>query len=278
MVLIQMKNLTFTYLNSNQPAIHNIDLAVDKGEFVLVTGPTGCGKTTFCRCLNGLIPHFHSGELRGEVVVDGLNTAEHQVYELAQRVGLVFQNPENQLVALNARRELAFAPENLGLPREEIEQRVEETLELVGIQDLSEKAPYEMSGGEQQQVAIASLLTLKPKILVLDEPTSNLDPVSAKHILGLLDELNKSSGITIILIEHRLEMVSNYADRAVILDRGRAVLDGNPREVFSTDLVEELGIGIPKIAQLFKILRQKGFDMNIPLSVEEAKDMLLRLV
>ena len=278
MVLIQMKNLTFTYLNSNQPAIHNIDLAVDKGEFVLVTGPTGCGKTTFCRCLNGLIPHFHSGELRGEVVVDGLNTAEHQVYELAQKVGLVFQNPENQLVALNARRELAFAPENLGLPREEIEQRVEETLELIGIQDLSEKAPYEMSGGEQQQVAIASLLTLKPKILVLDEPTSNLDPVSAKHILGLLDELNKSSGITIILIEHRLEMVSNYADRAVILDRGRAVLDGNPREVFSTDLVEELGIGIPKIAQLFKILRQKGFDMNIPLSVEEAKDMLLRLV
>ncbi len=278
MVLIQMKNLTFTYLNSNQPAIHNIDLAVDKGEFVLVTGPTGCGKTTFCRCLNGLIPHFHSGELSGEVVVDGLNTAEHQVYELAQKVGLVFQNPENQLVALNARRELAFAPENLGLPREEIEQRVEETLELVGIQDLSEKAPYEMSGGEQQQVAIASLLTLKPKILVLDEPTSNLDPVSAKHILQLLNELNKRSGITIILIEHRLEMVSKYADRAIILDRGRAVLDGNPREVFSTDLVEELGIGIPKIAQLFKILRQKGFDMNIPLSVEEAKDMLLRLV
>ncbi|MFX0068877.1 MAG: energy-coupling factor ABC transporter ATP-binding protein [Promethearchaeota archaeon] len=278
MVLIQMKNLTFTYANSSQPAIHDIDLAVDKGEFVLVTGPTGCGKTTFCRCLNGLIPHFHAGELKGEVVVDGLNTADHQVYELAQKVGLVFQNPENQLVALNAQRELSFAPENLGLPREEIEKRVEETLDLVGIRELSEKAPYEMSGGEQQQVAIASLLTLKPKILVLDEPTSNLDPVSAKHILELLNELNKSSGITIILIEHRLEMVSKFADRAIILDKGRVVLDGNPREVFSTDLVEKLGIGIPKIAQLFKILRQKGLDLDIPLSVEEAKNMLLRLI
>ncbi|MFX1351532.1 MAG: energy-coupling factor ABC transporter ATP-binding protein [Promethearchaeota archaeon] len=278
MVLIQMKNLTFTYVNSSQPAIHDIDLAVDKGEFVLVTGPTGCGKTTFCRCLNGLIPHFHAGELKGEVVVDGLNTADHQVYELAQKVGLVFQNPENQLVALNAQRELSFAPENLGLPREEIEKRVEETLDLVGIRELSEKAPYEMSGGEQQQVAIASLLTLKPKILVLDEPTSNLDPVSAKHILELLNELNKSSGITIILIEHRLEMVSKFADRAIILDKGRVVLDGNPREVFSTDLVEKLGIGIPKIAQLFKILRQKGLDLDIPLSVEEAKNMLLRLI
>ena len=278
MALIEMKKLTFTYVNSNQPAIKDIDLAIDKGEFVLVTGPTGCGKTTFCRCLNGLIPHFHAGALEGEVIVDGLNTAKHQVYELAQKVGLVFQNPENQLVALNAQRELAFAPENLGLPREEIEQRVEEILDLVGIRPLSNKAPYEMSGGEQQQVAIASLLTLKPKILVLDEPTSNLDPVSAKHILELLNDLNKRSGITIILIEHRLEMVSKFIDRAIILDEGRAVLDGDPREVFSTDLVEKLGIGIPKIAQLFKILRQNGLDMNIPLSVEEAKDMLLRLI
>ena len=278
MALIEMKKLTFTYVNSNQPAIKDIDLAIDKGEFVLVTGPTGCGITTFCRCLNGLIPHFHAGALEGEVIVDGLNTAKHQVYELAQKVGLVFQNPENQLVALNAQRELAFAPENLGLPREEIEQRVEEILDLVGIRPLSNKAPYEMSGGEQQQVAIASLLTLKPKILVLDEPTSNLDPVSAKHILELLNDLNKRSGITIILIEHRLEMVSKFIDRAIILDEGRAVLDGDPREVFSTDLVEKLGIGIPKIAQLFKILKQNGLDMKIPLSVEEAKDMLLRLI
>ena len=278
MALIEMKNLTFTYVNSNQPAIKDVGLSIDKGEFVLVTGPTGCGKTTFCRCLNGLIPHFHAGALEGEVIVDGLNTAKHQVYELAQKVGLVFQNPENQLVALNAQRELAFAPENLGLPREEIEQRVEEILDLVDIRSLSNKAPYEMSGGEQQQVAIASLLTLRPKILVLDEPTSNLDPVSAKHILELLNDLNKRSGITIILIEHRLEMVSKFIDRAIILDEGRAVLDGDPREVFSTDLVEKLGIGIPKIAQLFKILKQNGLDMKIPLSVEEAKDMLLRLI
>jgi energy-coupling factor transporter ATP-binding protein EcfA2 len=272
--IVCSENLAFAYSGVRRPAIKDINLQIEKGEYVVVTGPTGCGKTTLCRCFNGLIPHFHQGRMTGRVTIDGIDTLERKVSDLSQTVGLVFQDPENQLVALNVERELAFAPENLGLPVEEVKARVEEAVELVGLERLRSKAPYELSGGEQQRVAIASVLTLRPSLLVLDEPTSNLDPVGAKRVLSLLGDINKNRKITIILIEHRLDLVASYANRILIMNRGEIVVEGEPRVVLSNDYVEELGVGIPKILKLFKNLQIESRERGLPLTPEEAVDLL----
>ncbi|MBC7120677.1 MAG: ABC transporter ATP-binding protein [Candidatus Methanosuratus sp.] len=256
MAIIEVKGLCYTYPESETPSLIDIDFRADPGEFVLVTGPSGCGKTTFCRVLNGLIPNSYGGDFKGTVVVDGMLTATTPVYELAQHVGLVFQNPENELFCTTVEREVAFGPENLALSREEIMMRVEEALETVGISHLKEKSPEELSGGEQQKVAIAALLAMKPKVLVLDEPTANLDPVSAKSVLELMYRLNEKNGVTVILVEHRLEMVSNLVDRCIVFDAGRIIADGAPREVLYSEKVSELGVGIPKIVQVSKHLSE----------------------
>ncbi|MEJ5292354.1 MAG: ABC transporter ATP-binding protein [Candidatus Methanosuratincola sp.] len=253
MAIIEVKGLCYTYPESETPSLIDVNFKAEPGEFVLVTGPSGCGKTTFCRALNGLIPNSYGGDFKGTVVVDGLLTTSTPVYELAQRVGLVFQNPENELFCTTVEREVAFGPENLALPREEIAMRVEEALEIVGISHLKEKSPEELSGGEQQKVAIAALLAMKPKVLVLDEPTANLDPVSAKSVLELMNSLNEN-GVTVILVEHRLEMVSHLVDRCVVFEGGRIVADGSPREVLYSDKVSELGVGLPKVVQVSKRL------------------------
>jgi energy-coupling factor transporter ATP-binding protein EcfA2 len=272
---VEMKDLTFVYRGARKPAIKNINLRIMDREFIVVTGPTGCGKTTLCRCFNGLIPHFHHGKMIGQIKVDGVETRDRKVSDLSQTVGFVFQDPENQLVALNVERELAFAPENLGLPREEIKARVEEAIEMVGIDHLRSKAPHELSGGEQQRVAIASVLTLKPSILVLDEPTSNLDPVGAKKVVTLLRDLNKDYGMIIILIEHRLDLVAPYSSRALIMSDGEIVIDGEPRKALSNDYVEKLGVGIPRILKLFKDLRVVRDAQNLPLTPDEAIRILM---
>jgi energy-coupling factor transporter ATP-binding protein EcfA2 len=271
---VEVKELTFAYRGAKKPAIRNINLKLVGGEFLVVTGPTGCGKTTLARCFNGLIPHFHQGRMTGQIKLNGVETRERKVSDLSQTVGFVFQDPENQLVALNVERELAFGPENLGLPREEIRARVEEAIELVGIGHLRGKAPYELSGGEQQRVAIASVLTLKPSILVLDEPTSNLDPVGAKKVVTLLGVLNKDHGMIIILIEHRLDLVAPYSNRVVVMSNGEIVVEGEPRTVLSNDIVEKLGVGIPRILKLFKGLGIDRDHQNLPLTPEEAVKML----
>jgi energy-coupling factor transporter ATP-binding protein EcfA2 len=275
MPLINIENLRFEYTGSDIPALQEINLSIEKGEFILLIGPSGCGKTSLCRCLNGLIPHFYPGNLDGEVIVDRLNTKDHEVHELAVKAGLVFQNPENQLVSLNVERELAFASENLGLPREEIRKRVDDVTQLLSLEDLKEKPPHELSGGEQQRVAIASVLTLKPKILVLDEPTANLDPVSAQEVIRLLLELNKRQDLTIILVEHRLDMVIASVNRVLVMDQGRIVFDDSPKSVFEQPQVYDLGVSTPKVAQLFKNLRDDGWDIpTLPLTVEEALTFL----
>jgi energy-coupling factor transporter ATP-binding protein EcfA2 len=273
-VTVSMEHLSFAYAGTRRPAIKNIDLEILEGDFVVITGPTGCGKTTLCRCLNGLVPHFHQGKMTGKVIVNGAETLKTRVSDLSQTVGFVFQDAENQLVALNVERELAFAPENLGLPREEIRSRVEEAIEMVGIEQLRNKAPYELSGGEQQRVAIASVLTLKPKILVLDEPTSNLDPVSARRVVSLLGKMNRDHGMTIILVEHRLDLVASFSNKVVVMNNGEIVVKGEPHEALSTDYVEELGVGIPKILKLFKELQPNAKRHTFPLTPEEAVDML----
>ncbi|MHA1754601.1 MAG: energy-coupling factor ABC transporter ATP-binding protein [Candidatus Odinarchaeia archaeon] len=276
MNIIEFKDVSFKYSDSDNYAIRHINLKIKEGEFVLISGPTGCGKTTLTRCINGLIPHFHQGELEGEVYVNNLLTTEHTVASLSSIVGMVFQNPENQLVSLNVKRELAFGPENLGIPREEIERRIQTIMEKFKITHLAEKAPYEMSGGEQQQVAIASVLTLNPKIIVLDEPTANLDPQSAKEIIQLIGSLNKQMKMTVIIIEHRLDMITEYVSRVLLMKDGVIVSDGPPEDVLYSDKAEEIGVSIPRVIKVFKFLKQMGLEFNRnPICIQDAKNLLL---
>jgi energy-coupling factor transporter ATPase len=276
MAIIETKNLTYTYPGGTKPSINGISIEVEKGEFVLITGPSGCGKTTLCRCFNGLIPHFYQGELKGEITVAGMDTTMHQTHAMAKSVGLVFQNPENQLFALSIEKDVAFGLENLGMPREEMRERVEWALNLTGIYDLRERSPHEVSGGQQQRVAIAAVLAMQPEIMVLDEPTSFLDPLSAEKIFDVIHDLNKKLGITVVLVEHRLDLTAKYADHIIIMDEGTVCFDGNPREILSTEETRLIGVGIPKATFLYHILQKEGVNLGdvTPLSSEELAKLL----
>jgi energy-coupling factor transporter ATP-binding protein EcfA2 len=275
---IVVKDLTFTYLGSKKPSISDLTFSVDEGQFVILTGPSGCGKTSVCRCLNGLIPHFYSGELEGDVTVCGLSIREKSTSELARKVGFVFQNPENQLFSLSVERDVAFGPENLGLPRSETRKRVDWALEVTGISGLRYRAPYELSGGQQQRAAIAAVLAMKPEVMVLDEPTSFLDPKSAVDILKVVHDLNETLGMTIILVEHRLDLASQYADRVIIMDKGETILDGKPSEVLG-EKARLIGVGIPRITLLAQLLQKDGLSFtSIPISVEDASVAIRRLL
>ncbi|HVO36646.1 MAG TPA: ATP-binding cassette domain-containing protein [Candidatus Acidoferrum sp.] len=276
MAIIEAKNLSYTYPGSTKPSITDVNLRIEKGEFTLITGPSGCGKTTLCRCFNGLIPHFYQGEYKGEMIVTGLNILEHPIFELAKHVGLVFQNPENQLFALSVEKDVAFGLENLGFSREEMRRRVDDAMSLTSIYDLRERAPHELSGGQQQRVAIASVLAMQPEVIVLDEPTSFLDPLSAKKIFEVIDYLNKGMGITVVLVEHRLDLTARYANHIIVMDDAKTVLDGDPREILQSEEARLIGIGIPKATRLYQILEKDGTNLNgsIPLSSDEMATLL----
>ncbi|MFZ1038602.1 MAG: ATP-binding cassette domain-containing protein [Candidatus Bathyarchaeia archaeon] len=276
MGVIETRNVTYTYPGAPKPSIADVSINIEKGEFTLITGPSGCGKTTLCRCFNGLIPHFYQGEMKGETIAAGLNVSEHPICELAKHVGLVFQNPENQLFALSVEKDVAFGLENLGVPREEMRQRVDEVLNLTGIYDLRERGPSELSGGQQQRVAIASVLAMQPEVVVLDEPTSFLDPLSAKKIFEVIRNLNRKLGITVVLVEHRLDLTARYADHIIVMDEGKVVLDGNPHEILCSEEARLIGIGIPKATRLYQMLKKDGLKLGntIPLSSEEMASML----
>jgi energy-coupling factor transporter ATPase len=276
MAVIETKDVTYTYPGGTKPSITDVSIRIEKGEFTLITGPSGCGKTTLCRCFNGLIPHFYQGELKGETTAAGLNVAEHPIYELATHVGLVFQNPENQLFALSVEKDVAFGLENLGLPREEMRRRVDWALNLTGIYDLRERAPHELSGGQQQRVAIASVLAMQPEVMILDEPTSFLDPLSAKKIFEVIYDLNRKLGMTVVLVEHRLDLTAKYASHIIIMDEGRVVQDGDPREILRSEEARLIGIGIPKATRLYQMLKKDGENLGdtVPLSSDEMTTMI----
>ncbi|MEM2119088.1 MAG: ATP-binding cassette domain-containing protein [Candidatus Bathyarchaeia archaeon] len=271
MAIIETKSLTYTYSGSQKPSIADISINIEKGEFALITGPSGCGKTTLCRCFNGLVPHFYPGDLQGTITVAGLNVADHPIQELATHVGMVFQNPENQLFALSVEKDVAFGLENLGVPREEMRRRVDEAMRLTGTYELRERPPHELSGGQQQRVAIASVLAMQPEVIVLDEPTSFLDPLSAKKIFEVIANLNRTIGITVVLVEHRLDLTAKYADHIIVMDEGKVVQDGDPREILRSEETRLIGVGIPKATILYQILQKDGLNLNskIPLSSEE---------
>ncbi len=278
MSIVQANHLSFTYTGASKPSIEDISIGIAPGEFVVLTGPSGCGKTTICRCLNGLIPNFYSGDFAGDLIVDGMSVKQHTTAELAPHVGMVFQNPENQLFSLSVERDVAFGPENLGLSREETRKRVDWALDVTGISGLKDKPPYELSGGQQQRAAIAAVLAMQPKVMILDEPTSFLDPKSALEILEVISDLNKKLGITIILVEHRLDIVSQHANRVIVMDDGRIVLDGTPKDVYG-EHARLIGIGLPRVTTLFNLLQRDGIRFaETPTTVDEAVDVLRKML
>jgi energy-coupling factor transport system ATP-binding protein len=273
--LIRVEHLSFYYSDSESPALKNVNMKIEDGEFVLITGPSGGGKSSLCRCFNGLIPHFYGGRFSGTVTVQDTDILKSSTRELATRVGMIFQDPENQLVSVDVEREVAFGMENLAFPRNIIAKRLEESLDTLGIAGLRHRQLHELSGGEKQKVAIASVLALHPDILILDEPTSELDPKSAEEVLNIISRLNDELGITVILIEHRIDRVIQHVDRVVLVSRGSIITDGGPRDVFNSRFPEETGIDLPPITRLVRGLQRKGIPLKgTPLTVKEGRILL----
>ena len=273
--MINISELTFRYAGTEKPALQSVNLNIVEGEFVLITGPSGCGKSSLCRCLNGLIPHYYGGDITGLIEVNRHNVIECSTKDMASVVGMVFQDPENQFVSTEVEREVAFGLENLGFPRDVMVKRVEESFDTLGISDLRNKQVNELSGGEKQKVAIASVLAMHPSILVLDEPTSELDPKGAEEVLSIVQRLNDELGMTVILIEHRLDRVIHLVDRVIVMDKGRIAADDNPRKVLGNGRVGEAGIGVPPIVKLVQSLRDRDIEIpELPLTVKEGRRLL----
>ena len=248
---ISVKKVTYTYPEQDTPALKDVSLDVDKGEYLVVMGRNGAGKTTLCVLLNGVIPNVLGGKIRGRTEVMGLDTRRHHVYEMAQYVGMVLQDPEAQLFTSNVRSEAAFAAENLGVPREEMIERIEWALEVVRLQEFVKRAPSHLSGGQKQRLAIAAGLVMRPSVLVLDEPTSQLDPIGAQEVFSVLRDLNQDLGMTIVLSTHKSEHAARYADRIVVLEQGQIVVQGTPQDVFSqVELLDRIHVQVPAVTRV----------------------------
>jgi energy-coupling factor transport system ATP-binding protein len=261
---IVFNKVSFTYEGATQPALKDIHLSVSPGEIILITGPAGSGKTTLCSCINGLVPHFHEGELSGDVFVRDYNTRNSRVGGLASLVGMVFQDPESQLVTNSVADEVAFGPENFGVPRDEINKRLADALKSTRLEGYDEREPHSLSGGEQQACVIAAIFAMQPEIYVLDEPLANLDPEGKAHVMRVVVELAKDRGKTLILVEHALEEVLPLVDRVIVLDKGEIVRDGPVNEI--------LGAGdIPFVFTRPPVIRlgEKYGLSPLPLSSEE---------
>jgi len=279
MPLIEVKDLMFTYRGASQPALKGVSFTIEAGEFVGLIGPTGAGKTTLCMALAGIIPFTVLGKMGGRVWIAGMNTIEHEVAELAQVIGLVLQDAQAQLLMTDVEKEIVFPLENLALPREEIARRLEAALDLVHLKEMRRLHPFYLSGGQRQRVALASILAMEPQILVLDEATSELDPVGVEEVLSVVSEL-KAKGKTIILVEHNMEELVRFADRVIVLRAGRIVADGPARQILTNiSLLQDIGVYPPQITLVGQRLRELGLDLpELPLTLDEGITMLEQLV
>lgn len=270
--VVQVKDFSFSYLTIDGyvKALDKVSFSVNQGEFVGIIGPVGSGKTSLCRSLTGLIPHYYAGQGEGSVGILGKDSSSYSITQLASTVGFVFQSPDTQLVRMTAADEVAFGPENLAVPAEEIDRRIAESLELVGLKGFETRPTFALSGGQKQRLAIASILSIHPSIFVLDEPTSELDPQGTIEVFDVLVKLNKELGKTIILVEQKAEFIAKVADRVVVMGQGKIVKQGTPREVFSErpmDLLDN-GIRIPEVCQLASMFPDGP---TFPMTVDEGR-------
>ena len=275
--MVKCKGLIHKYINNEgveKFAINGIDLEVSKGEFLVVLGHNGSGKSTLAKHINALI--LPSG---GKIFIDGLDSEEEKnLWEIRKRAGMVFQNPDNQLVATIVEEDVAFGPENLGIESNEIRKRVDESLKKVGMFEYRKHVPHLLSGGQKQRVAIAGILAMRPKCIVLDEPTAMLDPLGRKEVLKTIKDINKNFGITIILITHYMDEAAQ-GDRIVVIDQGKVCLEGTSKEVFSkVETMKSIGLDVPQVTELAYELQKEGIDLTTEiLNIEEMVDKLCQL-
>ena len=253
-----MEGFGFRYHGSPRRAVADFGMEVEEGEVAVLAGPSGCGKSTLLRAVNGLIPHMYAGDYEGEVTVDGLRVKDTPMRDLAQKVGFLFQNPENQIFMFSVERDVAFGLENLGMERRAMRERVDEAMKMLGVTELAKRAPHELSDGQKQRVALAGVMAMRPRLVILDEPTSLLDPMTAAELVSLVERLRKEEGITFIIVEHRLELLVRIADRLIVMDEGRKILDGSPEEVLRDVRAEEHGVAVPASVALENYLRSQG--------------------
>ena len=273
--MLEVKNIKYSY-NKDYQALKGVSLKVEDGEMVALLGKNGAGKSTLFLHLNGI---YQPDE--GQVFIDGeeLKYDKKSLLKFRQKVGIVFQNPDDQIFAPTVEEDVAFGPLNLDLPMEEVQKRVTEALARVGMSGFEKKAPHHLSGGQKKRVAIAGILAMKPKYMVLDEPTAGLDPQGVEDLSKLLKELN-AEGITIIISTHEVDLVPNYASRVFVLVDGLLIAEGTPKEIFAQpEILDKANLKVPIVTELFQSLEAEGIDMNgdYPLTIEEAKEKILQL-
>ena len=269
--IIKIEHVSYTYGEAKEPALRDVTLDIARGSFTAVLGHNGSGKSTLAKCLNAiLVP----GE--GRVLVDGMDTAdEEKLLDIRRTVGMVFQNPDNQIVASVVEDDVAFAPENLGIEPKEIRRRVDEALKRVGMYEFRLHAPHLLSGGQKQRIAIAGVLAMQPECIVLDEPTAMLDPIGRREVLATVEELRREKGMTVVLITHHMSECVD-ADRLIVMSGGSVALDGPPKAVFSqVEAMRAEGLTVPETTELIWGLRQSGFDLPLDaLTVDECADAI----
>lgn len=277
MSIIKVENVSYDYRRFEEeklPAVRGVSFEIEEGEFVVIGGANGSGKSTLAKMLNGLLK-----PTCGKIEVLGMDISnEEKVFEIRRNVGIVFQNPDNQTVASIVEEDVAFGPENLGVPREEIVSRVQWALKAVGMEEYAKSTPFKMSGGQKQRIAIAGILAMKPKIIVLDEATSMLDPNGRKEVMSVLKKLNEEENMTVIHITHHMEEAAD-ADRILVMDGGKLVMDGAPREVFADgEKLKEHALSLPVAAELADMLRKAGLPVRESvLSEDELLEEIWRL-
>lgn len=273
--VMECKNVTYTYPLADEPSIRNVSLNIEEGKFYGIVGENGSGKTTLCAILRGFAPSFYQGDIQGEVLVYGKPIGEYGG-ELATKIGYVFQNPFTQISGVKETvfEEVTYGLENFGVPVEEIVERVEAIMKLTHIDSLAEKNPLELSGGQMQRVALASVLVLEPDILIIDEPTSQLDPQGTESVFEII-KMMKDKKKTIILVEHKIDLIAEYADEVLVLRGGKLIAGGDKAQVLSDISLMEQGVQLPQMAILGSRLKEKGFPISeIPVTEKRAVEII----